>query len=104
MEKLSKAQQRRAGLAQAHMNGQLPEYIGGVSTKGALASSLNWVITYVEYGNYEKGSAFGTGAEEVGVFADTPHMSHRGVSKGRPYVAQATLSKGEGKGSLVFPF
>jgi hypothetical protein len=104
MEELSIGQQRKAGYAKCAVSGQLPEYMSGVATSVMLSSPLNWEVTYVDYSAFEKGSAFGTGAEKFGEYTPDPHMAHRGVSKGRSYVAQATLKKGEGDGLLIFPF
>lgn len=102
---LSKAQQRKAGIALAMINNGM-SYFKGISIEVYNKSPLRYEINYIAYSNYDKGSAFGTGAEVHGQWVkDCPlTIINKGVSKGRHYTAQATLRKGEGVGTLVFPF
>lgn len=103
MEKLSKEQQTKAGIARAMLNNNMV-YFKGFSISCYNQSALNYEVVYVSYGAYTKGSGLGKGAKVVGeVVQDQPAVWERGVSHGKTYRAQAILRPGEGKEELIFP-
>jgi hypothetical protein len=93
-------EKRKAGVTVALLNGT--DRVNGWSLRHICQCYLNWRVTYVSFSNYDKGTAYGTGAEEKGTEVRNPHMEESGAYKGRRYYAQAHLSKGPGK-YLYFP-